>query len=68
MKKDYSYCITSVCEHRSNCKRWLGNYQDAEIEEIEDLDYLNAHECIDCDFCYLDAINLSDGEFNGTVK
>ena len=39
MNIDYSYCITAECKKREECKRWLGNYQTAEVEELFRNDY-----------------------------
>jgi len=71
---DYAYCQNKdSCIHRRGCKRWVGNYEDEAVKEMQESgrdSYVNDKACVpnysnvDCmhDFEFLDRFRLSTGE------
>ena len=68
MNIDYTYCkIDNSCIHRRGCKRWIGNYEDEAVKELNDsgrASYLDCGYCMDSvpyKFDSLDRFRNSDG-------
>jgi len=69
MTTDYIYCkVESECIHRRGCKRWVGNYKDEDMKELNDSNrayYLKPEACIESQpypFTLLDRFRFSNGE------
>jgi len=58
---DMTYCNSKDCIHRRGCKRWLGNYDQKDVEKQPRLWMLSDKECMQNDYYDLIRFRNSDG-------
>jgi len=57
MKTDYAYCNNHQCQHKKECRRWIGNYSDEELGKWVKSgrnEYLDDYSCESTDYSLKD--------------